>query len=92
MGAAFRQGGIGLKTDLQLITKNWNFLPESIEVPVYWWHGERDNLASPAAAKELAKKIPSCEPHFVPACGHFIHRDPVIAQKILDRLLAAPVF
>lgn len=91
-GEAFRQGGIGLKTDLQLITKNWNFLPESIRVPVYWWHGERDNLASPAAGKELVKIIPSCEPHFVPECGHFILRDPVIAQKILDRLLVAPVF
>lgn len=91
-GEAFRQGGIGLRTDLQLITKNWNFLPESIRVPVYWWQGERDNLASPAAGKELAKIIPTCEPHFEAACGHFIHRDPVIAQKILDRLLAAPVF
>ena len=91
-GEAFRQGGIGLKTDLQLITKNWNFLLESIKVPVYGWHGERDNLASSTAGKELAKSIPSCEPHFVPESGHYIHRDPINAQKILDRLLEAPVF
>lgn len=91
-GEAFRQGGIGLKTDLKLITKNWNFMLESIRVPVYWWHGERDNLASATAGKELAKSIPTCEPHFVPESGHFIHRDPAIAQKIVNRLLEAPVF
>jgi pimeloyl-ACP methyl ester carboxylesterase len=61
-------------------------------MPVYWWHGERDNLASAAAGKELVKIIPSCEPHFEQESGHFIHRDPVIAQKIVDRLLAARVF
>ncbi len=86
-GEAFRQGGVGLEADLRVLSRNWGFLLESIHVPVLLWHGERDRLASPTAARELAKSIPSCESHFVPEAGHFIGSDPAIAQKILNRLL-----
>jgi pimeloyl-ACP methyl ester carboxylesterase len=89
-GEAFRQGGIGLESDLKILSNNWNFSLESIRVPVFLWHGERDSLASATAATELARTIPTCEPHFVPEAGHFIARDPIIAQEILDRLLGVP--
>jgi pimeloyl-ACP methyl ester carboxylesterase len=88
-GEAFRQGRIGIETDLKLLSREWNIPLESIAVPVFLWHGERDTLASPTAARELAKTIPACESHFVPGAGHFLSRDPLIAQRVLDRILEA---
>nr|WP_315463874.1 alpha/beta hydrolase [uncultured Rhodoferax sp.] len=90
-GEAFRQGGIGLEADLRALARNWGFPLGSIRVPVFLWHGERDCMASPTAAKRLAEAIPFCEPYFVPEAGHFIGRDPAIAQRMLNRILSVPL-
>jgi pimeloyl-ACP methyl ester carboxylesterase len=86
-GEAFLQGGIGLKTDLLILSKNWNIPLEKISIPVYMWHGECDVLASAVAAKELAKIIPSCESYFIANEGHFIGRNPTASERVLERIL-----
>ncbi|MHB1675932.1 MAG: alpha/beta fold hydrolase [Sulfuriferula sp.] len=85
---AFRQGGIGLYTDLRLIIKSWGIPFKKISVPVILWHGEEDVLAPIAGAKALASAIPSCDAHFLPGCGHFLIRDAAISEQILARLLS----
>lgn len=87
---AFRQGGIGLYTDLRLITSSWEIPYKKISVPVILWHGEEDVLAPVTGAKTLASAIPSCEAHFLPKHDHFLLRDEAISQQIFERLLSYP--
>jgi pimeloyl-ACP methyl ester carboxylesterase len=87
---AFRQGGIGLYTDLRLITSGWNIPFREISVPVILWHGEEDVHAPVAGARALASVIPSCEAHFVPKHGHFLLRNEASNQQIFERLLSYP--
>ncbi len=86
-GEAFCQGGIGLETDLLILSRNWKIPFELIANPVFMWHGEHDTLASPNAARQLAKSIPNCEYHSIEDGGHFIGRDPSVSKRILDRLM-----
>ena len=47
------------------------------------WHGLADDLVPPAMAYEMARRLPSCEAHFVPG-GHFVAVE--IAGQIVTRL------
>jgi len=85
-GEAFRQGGAGLAADLRMLTRAWDVPLEAIRAPVFWWHGERDRLASPAGVRALVARLPTCEVHWVPGAGHFIGRDPALAERMLGRI------
>lgn len=89
-GEAFFQGGIGLETDLLILSNNWSIPLEKISIPVYLWHGECDVLASAVAAKDLAKIIPNCESYFIANEGHFIGRNPLVSKRMLERILRSP--
>lgn len=82
----FRQGGVGLKTDLQLVSHPWNIPLKLIKARVYLWHGEKDLHSPIAGARALASQMPICETYFFPNQDHFLHRDPEINKKIEDRI------
>jgi pimeloyl-ACP methyl ester carboxylesterase len=87
----FRQGGVGLETDLHLVANPWGIPLQTIRVPVYLWHGENDVHSPAAGAKALATAIPTCEAHFFPEKDHFFHRDIEINQRIEDRIRSITV-
>lgn len=87
-GEAFRQGGIGLETDLRLISNSWGIPFDSISVPVFLWHGEEDLLAPVAGAKALASAMPTCAARFFSGKGHFLNRDAMVGEQIFDRILS----
>ena len=47
------------------------------------WHGLSDDLVPPAMTYQMARRLPSCEAHFVPG-GHFVAVE--IARQIVTRL------
>ncbi|MHB1669958.1 alpha/beta fold hydrolase [Thiomonas sp.] len=82
----FRQGCVGLETDLHLVANPWGIPLQTIRVPVYLWHGENDVHSPVAGAKALAAAIPTCEAHFFPEKDHFLHSDAQINQRIENRI------
>jgi pimeloyl-ACP methyl ester carboxylesterase len=82
-----RGGGDGGVIEGQLNSKPWGFPLDAIQVPIYLWQGDLDNLAPPAMARYLAGVLPNAHPHFEQNDGHLSialnHID-----AILDELLA----
>ncbi len=84
---AFRQGPQGVERDLQLYVRPWGFRLEDITMPVYLWHGERDNTVPVRMGRHYAKTIPDCRAEFYPEEGHFSM--PIYhMENILGRLVA----
>ncbi len=68
----YRQGCRGLYEDLLVFTRPWGFRLEEIRLPVQIWHGEADNVLSPAFARYLASGLPQCQATLYPNEGHFL--------------------
>ncbi len=69
---AFRQGSRGAADDIVLLGRPWGFRPDDVTPPVLLWQGEEDVLVPPAMGRNLAARIPNCEPTFVPDEGHLL--------------------
>jgi len=48
----------GFVTESRLLAQPWDVPLSDIEIPVQFWHGERDGNASPGATRTLADRIP----------------------------------
>jgi pimeloyl-ACP methyl ester carboxylesterase len=86
---AFRQGGDPHYVESLLVARPWGFAYTKIEVPVFLWHGECDNLVPIAPARELAKLIPGCETHYLPDAGHMLLESQDVGADIVSRLLSS---
>ena len=53
----FRSGVHGVVDELRLLAEPWGFALESIEAPVFLWHGETDRVNPVAMAHALAREI-----------------------------------
>ena len=83
----FRRGARGHAWDVRLCARRWRFRPDAIRgVPVYLWHGERDQLVPVAAARALAAAIPGSRATFYPADGHDLreHTGEIFTTLIAD--------
>jgi pimeloyl-ACP methyl ester carboxylesterase len=77
-GAAFtrmvresaRRGARGPQLDSALMVSPWDFSPADIRIPVYLWHGARDQNASRAMAEYLAAAIADSHLTVYPDDGH----------------------
>ncbi|MEW5871431.1 MAG: alpha/beta hydrolase [Chloroflexota bacterium] len=70
VSGAFQSGTRGVAWDWKLEALPWGFNLSEIEMPVVLWHGEEDRLVPPAHGHYMAKALPDCQAHFVPAEGH----------------------
>ena len=65
------QGGTkGAVEDLRVLRAPWGFGVQSIQVPVYLWHGEDDDATPAQMGGWLAAMIPGAEARFLPGEGH----------------------
>lgn len=69
---AYRNGWGGHAWELIVLNRPWGFALEQIQVPVYLWHGEADQLVPPVMGRYLAARIPTCTAEFVPGAGHLL--------------------
>lgn len=61
---AVRKGPRGGQHDTRLMVTDWDFRPQDIQIPVYWWHGEEDRNAPIAMARYMAETIPNAQAKF----------------------------
>jgi pimeloyl-ACP methyl ester carboxylesterase len=79
---AFRSGTAGVADDYRVLASPWGFAPESIEMPVHFWHGDADRIVSMADAQAVAALMPNAQFTVVPDEGHLLlmnHVDAVFA-------------
>lgn len=67
---ALRKGPRGAQHDTRLMVTDWDFNPQEIQIPVYWWHGEEDKNAPIAMGRYMAKTIPNAKAKFYINEGH----------------------
>jgi pimeloyl-ACP methyl ester carboxylesterase len=63
-------GTRGVAWDATIIARPWGFRLEEINMPVFLWHGEADNMVPPAVARYVSGAIPNCTATFYPDEGH----------------------
>jgi pimeloyl-ACP methyl ester carboxylesterase len=68
---AWRTSVKGLIHDAEIFGREWGFRLEDVEVPVRLWHGTKDRAFSIEIAREIAMRLPKCQPHFVEGEGHY---------------------
>jgi pimeloyl-ACP methyl ester carboxylesterase len=66
-----RRGAGGAARDLELYASPWGVDFDSITAPVALWHGEDDRIIPPWLARQLAARLPTVTPRFVPGAGHY---------------------
>jgi len=67
---AVRKGPRGGQHDTRLMVTDWDFRPQDIQIPVYWWHGEEDRNAPIAMGRYMAESIPNAQAKFFVNEGH----------------------
>ena len=72
---AYRQGTDGHRDETELLTSDWGFSLDGLEVRVDIWHGTEDRLAPLDMAQALNKQIPGSRLHVVPGRGHLLVED-----------------
>ena len=58
---AVRNGGKGIRFDMTVLWKKWDFELADIKAPVCLWHGDKDNLAPPELARQVAVSLPNAK-------------------------------
>lgn len=84
---AFRNGIEGHVADIRNIARPWAIPIESIQCPVYLWHGTADTLSPIAGAKAMATWLPTAQAKFLPNFGHLLAEDEVILEKLFREIL-----
>lgn len=71
MGEALAQHGAGVLDDMWAFL-DWGFAPEDVLQPVELFHGDADEILSPAMYRELASRLPGAgEARAWPGGGHY---------------------
>ena len=59
-----------LANDIVLFGRDWGFDPTTLEVPVYWWHGDADPIVRLDHARMLAERMPTATFEVRPGESH----------------------
>lgn len=81
---SLRSGARGAVVDYRLLSEPWGFLPEQVEHPVTFWHGDADPIVPLHHAHDLVARMPRSRLRVVEGAGHFLVRS--AAGEILDPL------
>ncbi len=66
-----RRGGMeSMFADLVLFGRDWGFSLRDIRVPVFFWHGDADNLVPLSHGEHMASLVPKAELRVRPEEGH----------------------
>jgi pimeloyl-ACP methyl ester carboxylesterase len=71
----FRSGAGGMVHELRVLAEPWGFELESLEAPVFLWHGETDRVSPVGMAQALAREIPKSQLQTIPERGSAIAVD-----------------
>jgi pimeloyl-ACP methyl ester carboxylesterase len=83
-----RQGVRGFVSDIAVDTGPWGFNPTDIQVPVRWFHGDKDSASPLGHAQYVIDILPDAELTVVDGGGHFmIH---TIIEDVISALAPSP--
>lgn len=82
----FRQGVRGFIQEAHIAATSWGFDPNTIQLPVTFWHGELDTNVPIQSIKRLSSKITESCVINLPGEGHLIV--PRHWNEIIDKLLS----
>jgi pimeloyl-ACP methyl ester carboxylesterase len=68
----YRQGGRGMYDEALVLARPWGFDLAKMRVPVYVWHGDRDETVPLAMADYLARVIPTAQVNIHREEGHHL--------------------
>jgi pimeloyl-ACP methyl ester carboxylesterase len=71
MMEAGRQNGQGNRNEIERLTRPWGFDIRKIDVPVFLFHGDQDQIMHVGPARVMARLIKRCAAKFYPSEGHF---------------------
>lgn len=80
---AYRQGVDGVIDEGKILTKDWGFKVEELATAVIVWHGEKDTFSPVIEVKNMAKKIPNVQTHYLEEAGHFLTESEEVWKSIL---------
>ena len=83
---AYRQGVDEALYESKLLTKEWGFALENIQVPIQIWHGEEDTLSPISEVKKIAKRFSNSDTHYIKNGGHFLTESDEIWTSILTNI------
>jgi pimeloyl-ACP methyl ester carboxylesterase len=88
---ACHQGSAGVKRDLRLMLKKWDFNPAEVSIPVKLWHGMDDRMLFPEHGRWLAHHLDCAELTLLEGEGHFslpIGRVDMILKDLAGRFVS----
>jgi pimeloyl-ACP methyl ester carboxylesterase len=68
---AYRAGHRGPFYDLHLVSREWDFELQEVQLPVHLWHGQHDTVVPVAMGQYLAEHFKDCHAHYPEGEGHF---------------------
>ncbi len=71
----FRSGADGMVNELRVLAEPWGFALDTLEAPVFLWHGETDRVSPVAMAHALAREIRKSQLQTIPDRGSAIGVD-----------------
>ena len=69
-----------------LFTREWGFEPHEIQAPIWWWHGDADNIVPLDHAKWLVPRLQNATLFVRPEESHLGGLG--IAGEVIDRVTA----
>ncbi|SFQ34327.1 hypothetical protein SAMN05518683_13037 [Salibacterium halotolerans] len=60
----------GMITDYKLLLQPWELALDEISMPVYFWHGDQDDMVSLQHPRFLAEQIQGAELEIIEGAGH----------------------
>lgn len=67
-----RQGDRHIQREVLLMSRDWEFKLNDIQLPVELWHGEQDPIAPAPMVTRLTEALPNCRTNWVPNAGHHL--------------------
>ena len=84
---AYRQGVDEVLYESKLLTKDWGFNLNAIQIPIKIWHGEKDTLSPVSEVKNMVNKFLYVETFYIENGGHFLTDDDEIWKSILESIM-----
>lgn len=84
---AYRQGVDEVLYESKLLTKDWGFNLNAIQIPIKIWHGEKDTLSPVSEVKNMVNKFLYVKTYYIENGGHFLTDDEEIWKSILGSIM-----
>jgi len=69
---SLKNGIMGCVRDARIYARDWGFRIEDVTIPVYLWHGRKDNRVPDYHARFISSKLKNAKFFSIPDAGHYL--------------------